>query len=141
MNNAQLQELRETAYGMSVANLNPEDVADYMNIASACARMESRRANQESKYTTTPETPLNTPIPCECVNWCSHDVDMVILTGHHENCPHRKNSKAILDFIKELVRGMEAWACEQDGIHPDAYDAYLKGKALLREDSHWLKKT
>ncbi len=44
MNDEQLKELRELAYGMSVANLNPEDVADYMAIASACARMESRRA-------------------------------------------------------------------------------------------------
>ncbi len=40
----QLKEIRELAYGMSVGNLNPEDVADYMAIASACARMESRNA-------------------------------------------------------------------------------------------------
>jgi hypothetical protein len=44
MNDEQLKELRELAYGMSVGNLNPEDVVDYMAIASACARMESRRA-------------------------------------------------------------------------------------------------
>ena len=44
MNDEQLKELRELAYGMSVENLNPEDVADYMAIASSCARMESRRA-------------------------------------------------------------------------------------------------
>jgi hypothetical protein len=44
MNDEYLKELRELAYGMSVANLNPEDVADYMEIAAACARMESRRA-------------------------------------------------------------------------------------------------
>jgi len=43
MTDTQLKELRELAYGMSVANLNPEDVRDYMDIASACARMESRR--------------------------------------------------------------------------------------------------
>jgi hypothetical protein len=46
MTDEQLKEIRELAYGMSVANLNPDDVADYMAIASACARMESRRANQ-----------------------------------------------------------------------------------------------
>lgn len=43
MNSDELREIRERAYGMAVANLNPEDVADYMAIASACARMESRR--------------------------------------------------------------------------------------------------
>ena len=42
----ELKELREKCYGMSIANLNPEDVEDYMAIASACARMESRRASQ-----------------------------------------------------------------------------------------------
>jgi len=44
MNDEQLKELRELAYGMAVANLNPEYVEDYMAIAAACARMESRRA-------------------------------------------------------------------------------------------------
>lgn len=44
MNDEKLKELIELAYGMSVGNLNPEDVVDYMAIASACARMESRRA-------------------------------------------------------------------------------------------------
>lgn len=44
MTDKELKELRELAYGMSVANLNPEDVTDYMAIATACARMESRRA-------------------------------------------------------------------------------------------------
>lgn len=42
----ELKELREKCYGMSVANLNPEDVADYMAIAGAAARMESRKAVQ-----------------------------------------------------------------------------------------------
>ena len=46
MTDEQIKELRETAYGMSVANLNPADVEDYMAIATACARMESRRALQ-----------------------------------------------------------------------------------------------
>lgn len=44
MNDEQLKELREKSYGLSVGNLNPDDVVDYMAIASACARMESRRA-------------------------------------------------------------------------------------------------
>jgi hypothetical protein len=44
MTNDELKKLREKCYGMSVANLNPEDVADYMAIASAAARMESRNA-------------------------------------------------------------------------------------------------
>jgi hypothetical protein len=44
MTNEEIKSLREHAYGMSIGNLNPDDVVDYMTIASACARMESRRA-------------------------------------------------------------------------------------------------
>jgi hypothetical protein len=44
MTQEELSALREKCYGMSVANLNPEDVVDYMAIASAAARMESRNA-------------------------------------------------------------------------------------------------
>ena len=39
----ELEKLRELAYGMAAHNLNPEDVADYMAIALAAARMESRK--------------------------------------------------------------------------------------------------
>ena len=46
MTDKQLAETRELAYGMAVMNLNPDDVEDYMIIASTCARMECRRANQ-----------------------------------------------------------------------------------------------
>ena len=46
MTQHQLKELREEAYRLSVRNPNPDDVADYMQIVSACARMESRRAHE-----------------------------------------------------------------------------------------------
>jgi hypothetical protein len=47
MTSEKLQQIREHAYEMCVGNHNPDDVADYMAIASACARMESRNALAE----------------------------------------------------------------------------------------------
>lgn len=44
MTKQQLKETREAAYGMSINNLNPEDVDKYMEIAKACAVLESRYA-------------------------------------------------------------------------------------------------
>lgn len=61
MNDTQLREIRELAYGMSVANLNPQDVEDYMAIASACARMESRRACSRIPVQPTHWMPLPMP--------------------------------------------------------------------------------
>lgn len=43
----ELAKLREMAYGMSVHNLNPDDVDDYMLIASAAASLESRKRSQK----------------------------------------------------------------------------------------------
>jgi len=62
MNDEQLKELRELAYGMSVGNLNPEDVVDYMAIASACARMESRRAVHRMGCIGVDQSTPNSPI-------------------------------------------------------------------------------
>jgi hypothetical protein len=54
-----------------------------------------------------------------------------LLTGHHENCS--SSPKAIekaLDLIMLLADGMTRWAADEDGIHPDAWEAYRKAKAL-----------
>jgi hypothetical protein len=68
---------------------------------------------------------------CECVNWCEIDHVHRFLTGHHEGCKH--SPKALgkaLELIAELAKGMECWAADEDGIHPEAWEAYRKAKAL-----------
>ena len=57
-----------------------------------------------------------------------------ILTGHHESCPHSpKALDKALELIADLARGMEYWAGDEDGIHPQAWEAYRKAKALEGE--------
>jgi len=71
---------------------------------------------------------------CKCVDWESLDIGMMTLTGHHENCEHRGNDKETLrTLVVDLVRGMEQWSSDEDGIHPQAWQAYIKGKALMVE--------
>jgi len=66
-----------------------------------------------------------------CENWCAEDVRLVILTGHHPRCPQCPDPvKAALKLIAELALGMEKWAAEEDGIYPDAWEAYRRAKAL-----------
>lgn len=69
---------------------------------------------------------------CECQNWCDVRPDIRMITGHHGACPKRgsivKGAQAI---IAALVKGMENWAADEDGIHPDAWEAYKRGKAAI----------
>lgn len=72
---------------------------------------------------------------CDCKYRCTLDVGMMCLTGHQENCEHRGNDKETLrKLVTDLVRGMEAWAADEDNaIHDDAWAAYKRGKSLLVE--------
>lgn len=74
------------------------------------------------------------PTNCECASWCDMHPDVRLLTGHHENCPKCGNPfDAAKDLIRELVRAMESWGCEEDGIFPGAWEAYKRGKAVIWE--------
>lgn len=69
--------------------------------------------------------------PCQCVNWCEINHTHRFLTGHHEGCPNSPEALgAALDLIAALARGMELWGAEEDGIYPEAWEAYRKAKAL-----------
>lgn len=70
--------------------------------------------------------------PCECRQWCDTHPQIRFLTGHHENCPRRvPMDVAWHDLVRRLVKGMELWAHDEDGIHPDAWEAYKHGKSVL----------
>lgn len=67
---------------------------------------------------------------CECRDWCDLDLRQRLLTGHHATCKHSHPLKSAYELIAALARGMEHWAHDEDGIHPDAWEAYRKAKAL-----------
>ena len=71
---------------------------------------------------------------CECVNWCDADFAHRMLTGHHASCKNSPDAlKRAKELIKELVKGIEAWGHEEDGIYEPVWEAYKKGKSVIGE--------
>lgn len=68
-----------------------------------------------------------------CENWACVDIRTRLVLGHHPGCPelHKKSLfDGCLDLIAELAKAMEVWSRDEDGIHPAAWPAYRKAKAL-----------
>jgi hypothetical protein len=70
---------------------------------------------------------------CECATW---GTDCLIAGGHHYKCDHF-DVKPLIAVISALLDGMEAWALDEDGIHPEAWDAYVAGRHLLCRPVQW----
>jgi hypothetical protein len=71
---------------------------------------------------------------CECVHWASVRNDIRLLTGHHESCPNLPDPVRVAkDLIRDLIRGIEAWAADEDGVHDEVWEAYKRGKAVIGE--------
>lgn len=67
---------------------------------------------------------------CECATWgdCRP-----LWVKHHKECPEYDPIKDATELITRLVRAMEAWSCQEDGIHPEAWDAYRDAKIGIGE--------
>ncbi len=63
---------------------------------------------------------MNCPI---CKNWCRDGSTPI--TEHHKRCPNYNPESDSIILVSELIRGIEAWASDEDGVHPKAWDAYL----------------
>ena len=71
---------------------------------------------------------------CKCLNWATHDVGLAALLGHHPDCEHAPEPVGVLrQLVVDLAHGMDAWAADEDGIHPKAWEAYKKAKLLAGE--------
>jgi len=71
---------------------------------------------------------------CKCADWCDATLaerQIRILTGHHADC-RRDGSPldAALALINRLAKGIEAWAADEDGVHPEVWESYRQAKAL-----------
>ena len=71
-------------------------------------------------------------IPCKGQNRATLNRRHLVLTGHHENCPDGKSEiEALRELAGQLIAGLEAFGADCDGIHPEAWDAYKRGKFAL----------
>jgi len=58
---------------------------------------------------------------CECNYWARTDG---LLAEHHPNCKHYDPVGDAQKIIVALLLGIEAWAADEDGVHPDCLEAY-----------------
>ena len=63
-----------------------------------------------------------------CSSW-AREASMTF-PEHHPDCPKGWSPDA-LRLIGALVNGMERWASDEDGIHPDAWGAYVTARAMI----------
>lgn len=67
---------------------------------------------------------------CNCET-AARDGSFPLLLDHVPTCPEFPG--CIRELIVGLVRGMEEWAADEDGIHPEAWAAYQRAKVAIGE--------
>jgi len=71
---------------------------------------------------------------CECKNWCSDGVPPLL--KHNRKCPQYSPVTEMLEIITDLVRGVQDWAAEEDGVHPECWEAYSRAKICIGQFDH-----
>ena len=67
----------------------------------------------------------------ECSGWTR--ASGKILTNHHPNCSQYNLEDELVNLIKQLINGIECWAGDEDGVHPECWSAYEEAKIRLGE--------
>lgn len=73
---------------------------------------------------------------CICANWVR---TKGWLTEHHPHCGKYDPAGDAIKIITALIRGIESWASDEDGVHPDCWEAYNKAKFCIGEFSGEIK--
>ena len=64
-----------------------------------------------------------------CRNWCRDGI--LPLTEHHKQCPQYNLEADSVTIVLALIKGIEDWASEEDGVYPKAWDAYCQALAFV----------
>lgn len=67
-------------------------------------------------------------LDCKCRNWCSVES---VAWNHHPSCPSFNPGKDARAIVEALVNGIENWAHDEDGVHPDCWEAYKNARSFL----------
>ena len=63
---------------------------------------------------------------CECQYWAR--TGQIFVTKHHPDCEKYAPEDDAFIIIKALLKGIEAWASDEDGVHPECWDAYKRAR-------------
>lgn len=66
---------------------------------------------------------------CECRNWAR--TNQLLITNHHRNCKKYDPEKEAYEIIGALLDGIQAWANDEDGIHPNCWEAFKNGACFI----------
>ena len=72
--------------------------------------------------------------PCDCQNYC-HSGQPPILR-HHYACNKYRPISEMLEIITDLVKGIQNWAADEDGVHHDCWKAYSRAKICIGQYDH-----
>jgi hypothetical protein len=65
----------------------------------------------------------------ECIYWARSDSRLI--TVHHPDCPNYNLEEEVADILRALVKGIEEWAADEDGVHYLCWDAYQNALLML----------
>ena len=63
---------------------------------------------------------------CRCKTWGRDNSGCALFLEHHPRCDKYKPEPEVRELLQRLIDGIESWASEEDGVHPDCWDAYVK---------------
>ena len=82
--------------------------------------------------------PINYDCDCQTLG---RDNQAPLFLSHHPNCEHYDPDPEIRELLLALVDGIETWAADEDGIHSECWDAYVKACSVVglshRPERHW----
>ena len=73
-------------------------------------------------------------MPCECATWGRDNHGATLHLEHHPNCERYRPEPEIRQLLLRLIDGIETWASDEDGVHPDCWEAY---KAACSSVGQW----
>lgn len=86
------------------------------------ATEEAPELSEECEGETDPPAPDFRVEPCECAGWAQGGG--LIATKHHPSCARYTPMRDAREIIDALLTGIEAWAADEDGVHPECWGAY-----------------
>jgi len=63
---------------------------------------------------------------CRCYTWGRDNNGSLLFLSHHPRCEKYKPESEVRELLQRLLEGIELWANDEDGVHPDCWDAYVK---------------
>lgn len=75
---------------------------------------------------------------CKCNYWANTGeyLPLNMITGHHVNCERftfEEIQRGTVDLLSDLVRGIEEWAANEDGVPDFIYEQYRCAKMIIGE--------